>query len=152
MQINGTRFSTIEFDDEDIVTFEDGIIGFTECQRFVLVNNKPDGPFRWLQSIDQPALAFLVVDPAEYKSDYAPDMTEDVAQDLGLTEETPRMVFTTVAIPPGNPQGMTINLTAPIIINAVTKAAAQVVLEDAAYTMKHRVFQEANRVSEDAAA
>ncbi len=152
MKLTQTRFSTIEFEKEDVLTFSDGIIGFTDCHEFVLVNSKPESPFRWLQSIEEPSLAFLVVDPSVYVEDYAPDMPTTTADELGLEQETPRMVFATVAIPPGKPEAMTLNLAAPIIINAVTNVAAQVVIEDAAYTMKHRVFQEANRVSQKTAA
>lgn len=152
MKLTQTRFSTIEFEKEDVLTFTDGIIGFTDCRQFVLVNSKPESPFRWLQSIEEPSLAFLVVDPSVYVEDYAPDMPATTADELGLDQDTPRMVYATVAIPAGKPEAMTLNLAAPIIINAVTNVAAQVVVEDAAYTMKHRVFQEANRVSQNAAA
>ena len=152
MKLTGTRFSTIEYEADDIITIVDGLIGFPDCTHYVLLCPKPESPFRWLQNIEEPGLAFLVVDPATYVPEYEPDMSRTTAIELELVEETPRMVYCTVSIPPGKPDDMTLNLLAPIVINAEKRLASQTVLENAAYTMRHRVFPEANRVSEHAAA
>lgn len=152
MKITGTRFNTIEYDNEDVITFSDGLIGFPESKRFVVVNARPDTPFRWLQSLDEPTLAFLVVEPAAYVPDYQPELSQGSFEQLGLSEDAPKIVFTTAAIPQGKPYEMTINLMAPIVVNPLTNKASQVVLEDAAYTMKHPVFPSADRVGQDAAA
>jgi flagellar assembly factor FliW len=152
MIIEGTRFGALEYTDEDIVTFADGLIGFPLAQRFVLLSMKEDSPFRWLQSLDEPALAFLVGDPGRLVEGYAPVVPMHSVSHLDITEETPRLVYATVAIPAGRPDEMTMNLAGPILINALTRAAAQVVLEDDAYTIRHRVFQSASQVSESVAA
>jgi len=152
MKLTGTRFSTIEYETEDILTIVDGLIGFPDSTHYVLVCSKPESPFRWLQSIEEPELAFLVVDPANYFPDYRPSMPDSMATALELTEETPRIVYCTVSIPAGKPEDMTLNLLAPIVINATKRIACQTVVENAAYTMRHRVFPEANRVGEHAAA
>jgi flagellar assembly factor FliW len=152
MKLKGTRFSTIEYEADDIITVVDGLIGFPDSTHYVLVCPKPDSPFRWLQSIEEPPLAFLVVDPVTYFPEYLPDMSQSLARDLEISEETPQMVYCTVSIPAGSPQDMTVNLLAPLVINASKRIASQTVVENAAYTMRHRVFPEANRVSETAAA
>lgn len=60
MKLEGTRFGTIEFAEEDLVTLPDGMIGFSEFNQFVIVNTKDESPFRWLQSLEEPKLAFLL--------------------------------------------------------------------------------------------
>ncbi len=152
MTITGSRFGNIEFDDLDIITFEEGLVGFPSVTRFVILCPREDKPFRWLQSIDEPELAFLVSDPAAYVDDYAPTISQSVARSLALEPTTPRLVFTTVNIPRGKPDDMTLNLAGPLVINAVERKGKQIVLEDGAYTTKYRVFQKADRVSGDEAA
>jgi flagellar assembly factor FliW len=152
MTIDGTRFGAIDYEEEDVLTFREGLIGFPNGRRYLLLSLKDDSPFRWLQSLEEPALAFLVADPAHWLLDYEPVVRKEIAQALALTEETPRFLLTTAVIPPGRPDEMTLNLAGPLLINAETRQGAQVVLEDDAYTIRHRVFQSANRVSASAAA
>ena len=97
-------------------------------------------------------MAFLVVPPFAYVPDYDPVVKAEIAEALGLLEDTPRLIFTMVTIPPGQPEEMTINLAGPLVINADTRMAKQVVIEHEAYTIRHRVFVKADRISESAVA
>lgn len=149
--LTGTRFGVIQYESLDIVRFDDGLIGFPNCRQFVLISAKPDSPFRWLQSVEQPALAFLVVDPIVFVPEYSPSISNAIAGALKLTEDTPQMLFTTVTIPSGQPDQMTLNLAGPIVVNAESRIGKQVVLEDEAYTTKHRVFQKGRTANKTAA-
>jgi flagellar assembly factor FliW len=97
-------------------------------------------------------LAFLVTDPANYVGDYAPPLSNTIAESLEIWEETPRMVLTTVNIPPGKPEEMTINLAGPLLVNAISRKGKQIVLEDDAYTTRYRVFHTADRMGDIVAA
>ncbi len=136
------RFGAIEYRPEDVLNFAGGLLGFPACDRFVLIEHKEGSPFRWLQSLDEPSVAFLVVDPGHFVEDFAPEMPDCVANALGLECETPRLVYTIVTIPPGKPRAMTINLAGPIVVNAENRSARQVVLEDVRYPIRFPVFQE----------
>ncbi len=151
MTVNTSRFGQIECSPEDLVSFSDGLIGFGGRQRFVMIEHKPGSPFRWMQSVDDGGLAFLLVDPAEYKGDYAPMMPKRAAHNLKMVEDTPRLVYTIVTIPQGRPEDMTLNLAAPIVINGDNGEAMQVILEDAEYPVRWRVFAEGTRLSAAAA-
>lgn len=138
--VQSTRFGTIEIESEDIVTFPDGLVGLPSLRRFVFVQHKEDSPFRWMQSLDNGSVAFLVVDPGEFVKDYNPEMPESASCALNLTEETPILVYTICNIPNGNPKGMTLNLAGPIVINAESREARQLVLENEAYPVRFNVF------------
>src|SRR5262245_55523978 len=140
MTITNTRFGDVEYSADDIITFDDGVIGFPDSTEFLLLNHKPNTPFRWLQSLQDAALAFLVAFPEAIVPGYAPEVDDSVAKELGLSEETPKLLLTTITIPPGKPNDMTTNLLGPIIVNGATMRAKQVILSDDAYTVKHRVF------------
>lgn len=152
MTISNTRFGEIEYAADDIITFAEGIIGFPDSRQFLLLNHKPNTPFRWLQSLEEASLAFLVAFPEMIVPGYTPEIDDAVAKELELTEETPKMLLTTVTIPTGKPEEMTTNLLGPIVVNAATMNAKQVILSDDAYTVKHRVFASTDRVAEKVAA
>jgi flagellar assembly factor FliW len=145
VELNGTRFGTVVYEEQDVLSFDSGLIGFPGPIRFVILHHKPESPFRWLQSLEDPSLAFLVADPAPFVPDYDPVVPIDQLRELSPIEETPRMVLTTVRIPHQKPEETTVNLAAPLVIDAVTRKGKQVVLEDGAYTMRHRVFDSPNR-------
>lgn len=140
MTIKTARFGNVEATAEDIISFPDGILGFAASQSFVILNHG-QGAFRWLQSVDEPSLAFLVTDPACYFPDYAPAISEEAAESLGLKEQSPMLVYTIVTIPRGKPQQMTLNLAGPIVINAATRKGRQFVIDDEAYSIRQRVFE-----------
>ena len=151
MKLSGTRFGDIEFGPSDVVFFKEGLIGFPALHEFVIISHKEESPFRWLQSVQEPAVAFLCAVPQHFIETYNPALTTSVVESLKLTEDTDRFVLTTASIPKGKPEDMTLNLAAPILVNAKTRSALQFVLEDEAYTVKHRVFPEA-KVKEKVAA
>lgn len=151
MKITGTRFGEIEFGPNDVLFLKEGLIGFPEMQEFILLSHKDASPFRWLQSVQEPAMAFLCALPQHFVPNYNPELPGQVVEFLKIEEETERYVLTTATIPEGKPDDMTLNLAAPILVNANTRSALQFVLEDEAYTVKHRVFPHA-KVKEKVAA
>ena len=140
-----SRFGSIRYTAEDIVTFADGLVGFPNLESFVLIQHDDDSQFRWMQSTDFGDIAFLVVDPSRYVADYDPAVPDSLAESLSLDEDTPRLVYTIVSIPPGKPEEMTINLAGPIIINTESGCARQVVIEDEQHAIKHRVLEGVER-------
>jgi flagellar assembly factor FliW len=142
-ELNHTRFGTLEYAENDVLNFSEGLIGFAHCRSFIFVQTQAGGPFRWLQSLDEPSLAFLVVDPAAYVEGYAVELADDEAAALGIGPETATMLLTTASIPASRPQDMTLNLAGPIVLNAETRSGKQFVVEDERYAFKHRVFLEA---------
>jgi flagellar assembly factor FliW len=142
LTLKNTRFGDIEFDAHEVVTFPEGLIGFPLEKEFVLVATPQASSFVWLQSLSTPALAFLLTDPAIYVQDYCP-----------LPNKLPtEQIMTTVNIPHGNPQDMTINLSGPICFDVASKQGKQIVLDHEAYTTKYRVFAEKCQTLESAAA
>jgi flagellar assembly factor FliW len=80
------------------------------------------------------------VEPTAFVPEYFVEITEEQAQSMGITSETPTLVLTTASIPGGRPEEMTLNLAGPVLINLSTRTARQLVLEGDGYTIKHRVF------------
>jgi flagellar assembly factor FliW len=136
LKIETTRFGEIRIQKERIIRMPFGVLGFPDQQQFVILEHKTDSPFFWYQSIDEPTLAFVITDPCLFMSDYAVDMHK-ILRDLSWDPDTERHmlhVYVIVNIPKGAPDKMTANLMGPILLNGITREAAQVVLPDSPYS------------------
>ncbi len=135
--LNGTRFGSVEFDGNDVLHLDGGLVGLPELQRFVLFEAKPGSPFSWLQSLDDPAMAFLVAEPSRYVDGYDDDVIRRAP------EISDAVVLATATVPSGRPRDTTLNLCGPIVLDATNRRGRQMVLDDAAYTTRYRVFPQA---------
>lgn len=152
MELETTRFGTIKIQADDLITFEDGLVGLNQYRHFVLIQHDSEGPFWWLQSAEEPSFALLLIDPWYFRPDYEVVLSEAEVERLQLSESTPRAVLTTVTIPPGKPHAMTSNLLAPIVINTALRIGRQVILDDERYHTRHPILQEMWRTAQAAEA
>ena len=70
MKVETTRFGKVTFDESGIILFPEGIPGFTDQKRYVLLEVSEYAPLKWLQSIDEAWLAFVIVDPLDLLDEY----------------------------------------------------------------------------------
>ena len=133
MQLNTRLFGEIEIEEEKIIFFEKGIIGFPHCQRFTLIyDDGEDGKHKnisWLQSIEEPAFALPVMDPLLVKEDYDPQVEHEFLNTLGTLTEENTYVLVTVTVPQ-DLKKLSVNLKAPIVINVEERKADQIIVED----------------------
>jgi flagellar assembly factor FliW len=139
MKINTTRFGELEIQEKDIFHFSQGLPGFSEEKQFVLIPYRAGSPFFFLQSLADPNLSFLVVDPFAVFSDYEFQLDDQVVAVLALSPENAPCIYNIVTVT-GKVEDMTANLLAPLVINRQTKTGLQVVLEKSNYTTRHRLF------------
>lgn len=125
-------FGEIEIDESKIITFEDGIIGFPDMKKFTLIfdEEKEDRPsISWLQSMDEPEIAFPVMDPLFVCETYNPSVEDELLKNLGTIKEDNLYVLVTVTVPQDIKE-LAVNLKAPIVINTDTRKASQIIVED----------------------
>lgn len=122
-----SRFGEIEYDPETTLVFPEGLIGFEDLRHFVVMPNEKEGPLFWIQSVDDPQVAFVLTDPANFYYDYlvVPDNRE--REKLGIEADDDCLTATVVTVPPD--RKITLNLAAPILFAPKTNRALQVVLE-----------------------
>ncbi|MDH7602774.1 MAG: flagellar assembly protein FliW [Armatimonadota bacterium] len=135
MKIATTRFGVVEIDDSSVIRMVNGPIGFEAYKNYCLIQHRPDTSFRWLQSVDEPTLAFVVVDPSQLFEDYTIELTDADAEALRLECAEDALVLTVVTIGEGGKE-ITVNLAAPIVINAKELIGMQVVLQDGRYPVR----------------
>lgn len=139
MKFDTTRFGQIEVKPEDIMIFPDGPLGFPDCTRFTFIDEERAAPFRMLQSLDNPALAFVVVDPLIARPDYHFDVTMD---DLKMikADTTENLLVYSIVTMNRNIHEVTVNLQGPLVINPKQKLGHQFVLIETEYTTREKLL------------
>ncbi len=129
MKIKSTRFGEIEVEERDIITLVSPIIGFTRFEKFILIRHSDEIPYiLWLQSVEEPSLAFAVMDPFLIPDlEYEIEIPDEDVKDLGIESPSDIAVFTIISMPDG-PESISINLKAPIIINLKTGRGKQIIV------------------------
>jgi len=140
MKIKTSRFGEIEVDEQSVVNMPEGMLGFSEFKKFVLIQQDQGSPFLWYQAVDEPGLAFVIVDPFTFFPDYEVLLSREDLDALGATELGSLAVFSVVVIPE-NPEDMTANLRGPVLINVEKKTARQVVLNDQRYSPHQPILE-----------
>lgn len=143
-----TRFGVIEVDEKDIIHFPAGIPGFPDVKKYILLEHNEQRVFHILQGVDDPAVAFVLVDPRTFVSDYTVEVPRDEVEELQLESEDETTLFAIVTVPPGNPRGMTANLQAPVVVNSRARIGRQLILVDSSYSIRHPLLAEAMRDGE----
>ena len=142
MQITTKLFGEIEVAQEKVIVFPNGIVGFPELEKFLLIHDaeKNSKGISWLQSMEEPAFALPVIDPLKLIPDYNPMVEDEMLKVLGELEQDEMLVLVTMTVP-SDIAKMTANLKAPIIINAGNNKACQLIIEDDRYEVKHPVYE-----------
>ncbi len=120
----------------DVLEFPRGVLGFPECRRFVLAPTGRDGLY-WLHSLEHSALAFLLADPFVFFPEYAVDLTPATLAELRADAPTELAVFTIVTLPTSPEESATANLQGPVVVNVQTRRAAQIVIPESQYGVRH---------------
>jgi flagellar assembly factor FliW len=144
MKIGTSRFGDIEVDKDSVVTMPEGMLGFSEFKRYVLIQHNEGSPFMWYQAVEEPNLAFVVVDPFTFFPEYEVQLSKDDMSALDCETLQSLAVFAVVVIP-DNPDEMTANLRGPIVVNAEKKLARQVVMTDERYSPHQSIMEEVRK-------
>lgn len=142
MKINTKAFGEIEIEEDKIIVFPGGIIGFPDLTQFTLLYDEEKGVgsgIRWLQSVQDAAFAMPVMDPLLVKEDYNPEVNDELLKPVGELNAENLLVLVTVSIP-SDLTKLTVNLKGPIIINAEEKKACQVIVEGENYKIKFPIY------------
>ncbi|MGI6662019.1 MAG: flagellar assembly protein FliW [Bacillota bacterium] len=141
MKILTKRFGLVEVDPSKALTFPDGLIGFSEYKDYLVIDLEAgDGSLKLLQSIDEPTLEFVILDPRCVFLNYDPELyPNDLA---GLQVDSPdELMLLVVVTVPKDVRKMTANLQAPLVVNPKRRLGKQVVLASPEYTTKHSVLK-----------
>lgn len=134
-------FGTITIEDEKLITFPEGIVGFPFMNQFALIHDADNkkSPIMWLQSMEEPEFAMPVIEPNLVVEGYNPIVNDECLAPVG--ELAPEQIYLLVTITvPSDIEKMSVNLKAPIVINMANNKAVQIIVEDE-YQVKHPIYE-----------
>lgn len=144
MRIDTRYFGEVEIEKEKILHFAQGLFGFEEYKDFtILYDIEEEGEpfFSWLQCVTEKGLAFPIVNPFKVKEDYDPIVEDALLEPLGEYKSEDLLVFLLATVP-SDPQKTSVNMKAPLIINAVNRQGMQLIVENEDYEIRHMLMQD----------
>lgn len=144
MKIETNRFGTITISEDEIVQFEEGLLGFEAYHKYVVLNTEDGSPFRWLQSVDDGNLAFVIIEPLSFMLEYDLEIPDEDQAALSLERAEDVVIYAIVSIP-DNPQDMTANLQGPVVINAKDKKGRQIISTNSRHSVRVHILNEMER-------
>ena len=139
MKIVTSRFGELEVSEDLIIRMTKPILGFEQFRDYVIVETEDFGPFKWMQSVKNPDLAFVVVNPLLFFPDYTIEVNPKEIEELKVDNIDHVVTYSVVTIPSDYTQ-MTANLQGPILINTRTNLAKQLVLVNSRHGIRHRLI------------
>lgn len=151
MKVNTRLFGEIDVAEDRIINFTTGIMGFEEYEHYTLIfNAEKKGSIMWLQSLDEPELAFTVMDPMKIVPEYNPVVEDEWLEPLGEVDSEDDYFLLSVVTVPSDLTKMTANLKAPVVINMKTKKACQIIVNNDDYQVRYNVYDYVKKVKEGA--
>ena len=141
MKIKTKFLGEVEINANDIYVFENGIPGFEDVKKFVILAIDSDMPIAFLQSTEQEEIGFVITLPFAFKTDYSFDLSEEDKNELKICKEEDVLTYAIMTL--NDPfTTSTINLLAPIILNINEKLGKQIVLSDQSlYPLRHPISE-----------
>jgi flagellar assembly factor FliW len=146
MKIKTKPYGEIEVHEKQKIHFPEGLFGFEEIKDYFLLDSK-ESPFYWLQAAEHPELAFVLIDPRIFKSDYTLSIRDDDYR--AIEAQKSDVVDFAIVTVPEDPEKISANLMGPIIINRKSRKAKQAISENDEYSVKHYIMEEMKSKKED---
>lgn len=140
MIVQSLRLGDIEVSEDKIITMERPVLGFEKFKKFCLIEVDELKPFLWLQSVDESALSFLVVNPRLFMADYKIEINSKEIAELKIDDVSSVETYVVVTLAE-TPEDMTANMQGPILINTENNLGKQLVLVNTNYIVKYHFMK-----------
>jgi flagellar assembly factor FliW len=138
VEVQSSRFGTLTVSTDRIITFPRGLLGYPMLTQYALIQAGEENYFFWLQSTEEPTLAFVVTDPNIFCKGYEVPIKDETRQELELTDDALAQVFVICNKVNG---WLTGNMLGPVVVNAANRTALQVVLTEKKWTTRQQLMQ-----------
>ena len=140
MVIKTKAFGEIDVSEKQKIYFKDGLLGFEEIHNFFLLDTEEESPFYWFQALEEPEIAFVIIDPRFIEPEYKLNIDKKELEEIDVNNEEDLLIFSIVTIYE-KPEDITVNLLGPIIINRQNLKAKQVINQNETYLIKHPLIK-----------
>lgn len=138
--IDTKPFGRIEIEERQILHFPNGLLGFESYSKFALIEESADSVFKWLQCLEDKNLAFIVIQPEIFTTNYRPVVPPTELKTINLLKVEEALIMVIVSIPGNDPNLMTANLQGPILINKKELIAGQFISRDETHPVRKLIL------------
>ena len=135
MKFSSKVHGEIEYEENNIITFNKGIPGFNGLKKFILLDLKEYEPFKLLQSLKDDEISLIVTSPYEFFKEYEIKLSDETIKNLNIDSPNQVMILTTVTLN-SDVKKITANLQGPIVINTSSNFGEQIILDNSKYKVK----------------
>lgn len=139
IKVRTARFGLIEVPETSLIHIPQGIIGFPKSSLYVILEHANNCPIKWLQSLNEPKVAFAITDPLTFFPDYFLQVKKEDLAGLEVESTEDLAIYILLSLHCERAD-MTANLQGPLLINTKNRRARQIVLKDGRYTTRHPLF------------
>ena len=144
------RFGDIEISEEALVVFPSGLVGFPRHTRYAVLDVEGTSDYQWLQSVEEPSLAFVVIDMRTLSSEIRVEIPGEFLSELSIQPDDSVLLLAVVTVPAEAPERASANLRAPLIVNVRTRKAKQLILHES-LPLRYPLIPEQTPISLDPA-
>ena len=148
MKIQTSRFGEVTVPEDALLVFPSGLVGLPQHTRYVVFDVENGSGYQWLQSLDDPTLAVVIVQVELINPDFKVEVPVENLADLELGSDDPVSISVIITIPKGSPDQATANLRAPLIVNLKNRKAKQVILQES-IPLHFRIHESDNTCAEE---
>jgi flagellar assembly factor FliW len=135
------RFGEINFKESEVINFPKGILGFSQLSRYVILEREHIAPFKWIQSVEDPNVAFVIMNPVQFFPNFKLEINEKELEELNYINSSDLVVYVIVNVPKDTSLASA-DLLGPLVINSKKRLAKQAVMPESPYTTKHYLLDE----------
>jgi len=126
MKIKTLKFDEIEFTDDKILHFDEGLIGFENLKRYLLIN-EDNSFFYWLTSVDEPEIVFPLFPIRPLFDDYNKIENYEPFGVVKLNKDISKI---------------SINLKAPVYLNQNERKGFQQIIDNDSFPFDYKLFKD----------
>lgn len=141
MEITTRHFGVIEIEEDKLLEFPQGLIGFEDARQFCLIGKPEVAPYRWLQCVNRPELTLVVLPVVSVRPGYVLALNPEERKRFRL-EEGEEPILLAIVVVAADPAGSTVNLVAPVVINEQARTGGQIINDAGAYRTRHNLKDE----------
>ena len=139
LRVETSRFGMVEISDDKVITLVKPILGFERLRNFCLLEREESDPFMWLQSVEEPDVAFVIMNPILFFPDYMVETHPRELEDIDCSDLTKIETYVIVTVAK-NPKNVTVNLQGPILINTENRRGKQLVMVNSHYSVSQSLY------------
>lgn len=136
MRIKTRFFGEIEIDETNILTFHNGIPGFEDYKRYLVLDIEDNDNLKCLQSVEDASICLMITSPWNYFKDYQIELSDEDIDELKIEREQDVLVYNVLTV---RGENVTLNLVAPVVINVINKNGKQIILSNAKYDIRQEI-------------